>query len=108
MGEAEIAKLLSDGAIQSVRKDAATAKAEIEMARTHIAAALQIADFDPTLAFTGLYDGMRKAIQAHMRANGYRTSKGPGAHVKTGSYAAAALDGLAVDQHLEEFETLRV
>lgn len=50
---------------------------------------------------------MRKAIQAHMRANGYRITKGPGAHVKTGEYALAALDALRIEAHLDEFDALR-
>jgi hypothetical protein len=42
-----------------------------------------------------------------MRVNGYRITKGPGGHVKTGAYAQAALDGLGLDEHLDAFETLR-
>lgn len=49
---------------------------EIATVRRHIGAAAEIAELDPTLAFTGLYDAMRKAIQAHMRAHGYRSQKG--------------------------------
>ena len=45
---------------------------------------------DSTLAFTALYDAIRKAISAHMRAHGYRVGRGPGAHAKTGEYAQAA------------------
>jgi hypothetical protein len=34
----------------------------------------------PTLAFTALYDAIRKAIAAHMRSRGYRVTRGAGAH----------------------------
>lgn len=108
MGEAELARLLAAGQIERVRADPETAREEVEIARTHIAAAAEIAELDSTLAFTGLYDAIRKAIQAHMRANGYRISKGPGGHVKTGGYALAALDHLAIGEHLEEFDALRI
>lgn len=95
MTEADLQRLLADRAVMRVRPDPETARQEIATARRHIAAAREIADLDPTLAFTGLYDAMRKAIQAHMRASGYRVTKGPGAHRKTGAYALAALDRFA-------------
>lgn len=108
MTEADLQRLLADRAVMRVRPDPETARQEIATARRHIAAAREIADLDPTLAFTGLYDAMRKAIQAHMRASGYRVTKGPGAHRKTGAYALAALDMLDIEAHLDEFEALRV
>lgn len=83
------------------------AREKIATARRHISAAAEIAELDPTLAFTGLYDAMRKAILAHMRAHGYRITKGPGGHVKTGEYALAALDALEIEGHLDEFDALR-
>ena len=107
MTEADVQQLLADRKIERVEADPETAQEEIATARRHIAAAAEIAELDPTLAFTGLYDAIRKAIQAHMRANGYRISKGPGAHVKTGEYALAALDALGIEEHLDEFDALR-
>jgi hypothetical protein len=107
MTEADVQRLLDERKIERVEPDPETAREEIATARRHIAAAAEIAELDPTLAFTGLYDAMRKAIQAHMRANGYRITKGPGAHVKTGEYALAALDALRIEAHLDEFDALR-
>ena len=66
------------------------------MARRHIASADMIMADDSTLAFTALYDAIRKAIAAHMRLRGYRMTRGPGAHAKTGEYALAALDHLDI------------
>ena len=43
-----------------------------------------------------------------MRANGYRVTKGPGGHAKTGEYALAALDQLGIEAHLDEFDSLRL
>ena len=62
---------------------------------------------DSTLAFTALYDAMRKAIAAHMRSRGYRVTRGAGAHAKTGEYALVALDHLDIAAHLDEFGALR-
>ena len=104
MTEADVQRLLAERKITQVNPDPETAREEIATARRHIAAAAEIAELDPTLAFTGLYDAMRKAIQAHMRANGYRVAKGPGGHVKTGEYAVAALSSLNVEDNLEHVD----
>ena len=108
MGQAELDTLIASGQIERVLPDPDTAREDLAMARNHIKAALMIADVDPTLAFTGLYDAIRKSIQAHMRTNGYRTTRGLGAHIKIGAYAEAALDELGIGEHLEEFEQLRI
>jgi len=42
-----------------------------------------------------------------MRSRGYRVTRGPGAHAKTGEYARAALDHLDIGSHLDEFDALR-
>lgn len=107
MSDAEIESLIEERVVVRVEPDPATAGDELEMARRHLAAAETIAELDPTLAFTGLYDAMRKAISAHMRSRGLRVPKGPGAHVKTGRYARVALQHLGVDEHLDEFDVLR-
>ena len=108
MSEAELQALLASGQIEPVTPDPETARDELTMARTHIEAAAQIAELDPTLAFTGLYDAIRKSIQAHMRSHGYRVTKGPGGPIKTVAYALAALDALDIEDHLEEFDALRI
>jgi len=107
MTDADVQRLLEQKKIQIVGADPETARAEIDTARGHIASAEKIMAEDPTLAFTALYDAMRKAIAAHMRSRGYRVTRGPGAHKKTGEYARAALDHLDVDWHVDEFDLLR-
>lgn len=106
--KAEIQRLLAERKIERADSDRETALEEIDTARRHIAAAREIAELDPMLAFIGLYDAIRKAVQAHMRAGGYRITGGLGAHVKTGEYARAALDALDIDEHLDEFDALRI
>lgn len=87
MTEADVHRLLAEKMIRTVRPDPETARVELDVARRHIASAEKIMDDDPTLAFTALYDAIRKAIAAHMRSRGYRVARGPGAHAKTGAYA---------------------
>lgn len=107
MTEADVRRLLAEKKIRTVRPDPETAQVELDVARRHIASAEKIMDDDPTLAFTALYDAIRKAIAAHMRSRGYRVTRGLGAHAKTGEYALAALDHLDIEAHLDEFDTLR-
>lgn len=107
MTEADVRRLLADGMLRRVAADPGTAQAEVALARRHIASAEKIMDEDPTLAFTALYDAMRKSIAAHMRARGLRVARGPGAHMKTGEYALAALDNLDIVSHLDAFDALR-
>lgn len=106
MTAADVERLVRDGTLRETQPDRDTARAEIESARTHISSAEKIVVDDPEAAFTLLYDAMRKAIVAHMRANGYRVTRGAG-HMKTGEYGRAALDHLDIDLHLDEFELLR-
>jgi HEPN domain len=107
MTEADVRRLLADKKIRTGTPDPETAGVELEVARLHIASAEKIMDDDATLAFTALYDAIRKAVAAHMRSRGYRVTRGPGAHAKTGEYALAALDHLDIGSHLDEFDTLR-
>jgi len=103
----DIQRLLSEKKLRRVAPDPETAAAELAIARRHIVSAETIMVDDATLAFTALYDAMRKAIVAHMRSRGYRVTRGTGAHAKTGAYARAALDHLEIDSHLDEFDALR-
>ena len=107
MTEADVQRLVAEERIRRVPPDPETAQAEIDIARRHVASAEKIMADDSTLAFTALYDAMRKAIVAHMRSRGYRATRGAGAHAKTGEYALAALDHLDIGRHLDEFDALR-
>ena len=107
MSDAELEELLRERAIEQVEPDVETADQELAAARAHLASAELISDQDPSGAFAMGYDAMRKAVSAHMRARGYRVAKGPGYHHRTGRYALAALDHLAVEEHVEAFAALR-
>ena len=107
MSQDDLDELVAEGALELVAADPETARIEFEQARLHVESAAEIADRDPVGAFTMGYDAIRKAIAAHMRAHGYRTSSRAGHHYRTGRYALAALDGARIDEHLEAFDELR-
>jgi hypothetical protein len=100
--------LIARGRIEAVVPDDAAARAELEQAQANIASAEgELPETNPGLAYTAIYDATRLAISAHMRASGYRVTGGPGAHVKFGEYAAAALAGRAIRGHLARFNRMR-
>lgn len=107
MTDHDVQRLLSEGVIRRVTSDETTAQAELQAAQTHLQSAETLSAADPNAAFQLAYDAARKAIAAHMRANGYRVGSGQGAHAKTGRYAAAALDDGDLEPHLDAFEDLR-
>jgi HEPN domain len=107
MSQEELDELVSEGAIERVAADSETARVELGQARLHVESAAGIAERDPVAAFALAYDAMRKTFSAHMRHRGYRVTRGPGHHVRTGKYALAALDDERVEEHLEAFDELR-
>lgn len=62
---------------------------------------------DPPLAYVALYDAARKAILAHMLANGLRETARPGAHQAVVEYAQAALDDDEPSEALLRLDRLR-
>lgn len=73
----EIDALLAAGRLERVPADAAAAARAVEAARRHLASAAVLAETDPDLAYTALYDAMRKSCAALLLADGLRaTSRG--------------------------------
>ena len=107
MSREELDRLVADRVIERVATDPETASTELEQARLHVESAAEIADRDPVGAFAIGYDAIRKALSAHMRHRGYRVGKGKGHHARTGQYAMAALDDVAVEEHIDAFDELR-
>ena len=107
MSSDEVGALIAEGVVERVQADVAAARRDLIAARTHLESAAAVAGIDPVGAFTLAYDGMRKAIVAHMRANGMRVKARTGAHYQTGRYAIAALGGEGIDSDLRAFNTLR-
>lgn len=58
MTDADVQRLLGENKIRGVAADPETARAEIDVARRHIASAEKIMVEDSTLAFTALCDAM--------------------------------------------------
>jgi len=81
MTEADLQRLVAEKKIRRIAPDHETGRSEIEIAQRHVASAEKIMAEDSTLAFTALYDAIRKAISAHMRTRGYRVTRGQGARV---------------------------
>ena len=107
MSADDIAALLAQRVVERVKVDVEAARRNLVAANAHLRAAEAVASDDPTGAFVLAYDAMRKAISAHMRANGLRVTSRPGAHERTGRYARAALDACEIDGHLAAFDDLR-
>ena len=107
MSQDELDELVATGVIELVDADPETALIELGQAQRHVASAAEIAERDPVAAFALGYDAIRKSLSAHMRAHGYRVTKGAGHHARTARYARAAIDDARVEEHLEAFDELR-
>ncbi len=60
-----------------------------------------------TLEITACHDAVRKAITAHMTANGYRPRNGNGAHRIVLQYARSQLDAVLTSADIERADALR-
>ena len=108
MSDAELQALVTEGLIAPAPADPNLAQMELEIAGVHVESAAGLAERDPIGAFALGYDAVRKAISAHMRASGYRVTKGPGHHIRVGRYAVAALDSPGAFDHLAALDGLRL
>lgn len=107
MSSEELEQLVSEGAVERAPVDRAAALRDFGAAAAHLVSVRTLAAHDPAGAFALAYEAFRKAVVAHMRANGFRVKSRGGAHYQTGRYARAALDGLGIGEHLRAFEDLR-
>ena len=107
MSQDELDELVAEGVIERVAADPETARVELDQAHLHVGTAAGIAERDPVAAFAIGYDAIRKALSAHMRAHGYRVTRGKGHHARTGRYAVAAIDDPTLEEHLVAFDELR-
>jgi len=73
----------------------------------HLRSAETLAESDPRLAYAACHDAVRKALTAHMSANGLRPKAGEGAHVAVISYGRERMQGLIDADVLDELDTLR-
>jgi hypothetical protein len=105
---ATIAELLLERRLERVGVDRDEAQALLEHARSHLRSAAKILDDDAPGAYQLAYDAARKAVAAHMAANGYRAkSDRAGAHAAVVAYAEEALAGAAREESLRHFDRMR-
>ncbi|MHA6794607.1 hypothetical protein ACVGVM_14025 [Pseudonocardia bannensis] len=73
----DVDRLLAAARLERVPPDAVAAHRAIRAARRHLESAEALAEEDPDLAYTALYDAMRKACAALLQGRGLRaTSRG--------------------------------
>jgi hypothetical protein len=84
---ASLSELVKAGRIEKVTADTAAARAKVEDAKRHLSSAAQIASTDLEGAYALAYDAARKAVEAHLLANGYRIANRAGAHAAAAEYA---------------------
>jgi hypothetical protein len=98
--------LIREGVLERVSEDAAGARALLEQAGLHLESAARILDADANGAYSLLYDGVRKAVTAHLMAAGLRVKADrPGSHRTVVQYAQVVVVG--VDDHLRHFDRMR-
>lgn len=102
-----VADLVRQGRIERVTPDVVAAWGRLREAKTHLASTEKLANSDPILAYLALYDAARKAITAHMQANGYRATNRAGAHQAVGLYAEATLGSSTAARHIKAFDRMR-
>jgi len=86
-----VAALINAGHLERVHPDRAIALERLPKAETHLKTAATLVALDNDMAYTALYDAARKAIAAHMLANGLRAPAKTGAHEAVGIYAEEAI-----------------
>ena len=102
-----VAQLLQDGRLEPVNADVAAAWERVEEAKRHLVSSASLAGSDGPLAYVALYDAARKAVAAHMLANGYRPANQVGAHQTVVLYAEAALAQSGAGPAVVAFDRMR-
>ena len=106
----EPARWLADAVVtrdlDRIKPDMAAAGFRINDARSNVTGARMVSTTTPTLAVSACHDAARKAITAHMVANGYRP-KGEGAHRIVVEYAHVVLAEVLTEADLEALDDLR-
>ncbi len=102
-----LAEAIATRDVERVKANMAAAGERVNDARRHISSARFLADDDTTLAMAACHDAIRKAVTAHMGANGLRARGGDGAHRITINYARQALADRIIPDDLEEADQIR-
>ena len=107
MSRADVETLVAGGVLRRTTSDRDAAARELVIANQHIASSRLVTDVDPAGALVLAYDAARKAIEAHMRANGLRVGTGEGGHAKLAQHGVAAFGDTATGEHFRVFDRVR-
>ncbi len=107
MSRADIETLVAGGVLRRTMSDREAAARELVIANQHLASSQLVADVDSAGALVLAYDAARKAIAAHMRANGLRVGAGEGGYAKLARYGVAAFGDSAAGEHFRMFDRVR-
>jgi len=107
MSDGRVQELLDRGVLRRVEPDRVAAGREFATANHHLASAARVSDDDATGALAIAYEAARKAIRAHMRANGLRVPGSEGGHARIGEYGAVAFDDPGLAEHFRAFDDVR-
>lgn len=99
----EVARLIDGGRLERVPPDFAAAGRAIRAARRHLDSTAMLIDDDPDLAYTALYDAVRKSCAALLQAEGLRAIS-RGGH---GAVQYAVLGMFGQTGPLRSFDRLR-
>jgi hypothetical protein len=102
-----VAQLVAEGRLEQVAADVTAAWNRIDEAKRHLESSAALAATDGSLAYVALYDAARKALVAHMQANGYRPTNRTGAHQAVGLYGEATITTAQAKPHVDAFDRLR-
>ena len=101
----DVPHLLAAGRLEAVPPDLTSARARLARAARHLETSAKLRGQDNDMAYAALYDAARKAVTAHMLANGLRVPARVGAHEAIGVYAA---DSISDDTGaVREFQRMR-
>lgn len=106
-GKAWLTEALATRDLERVKPDMAAAGHRINEATSHIRSARILADDDVTLAMSACHDAIRKAISAHLSANGLRARSGDGAHRIINTYARHQLAEVIATADLDDADSIR-
>ena len=99
----DLAKLIAERRIETVRQDPQQVAILRDQAAAHLASSRMIGHTDAEGAFSLAYDAIRKQLTALLLDHGFR-ARSAGSHAATGQAAAILLPGFDV----ETFEWLRL
>jgi hypothetical protein len=93
--------------LDRINTNVAAAGDRVNDARRHVRSARALADDDTSLAMAACHDAIRKAVSAHMLANGLRPRGGEGAHRIVLEYARHELSAVITADDLVEANEIR-